>query len=1063
MANLSPAAYAKKHARTGDRIARRAARLRNTSASKQGLNPSTGPSLASQIASALKRPGVIAVGRPSTAEGVSAFHFSVKPITKGSEATALAGGTARPGAARAHQRYVEREGAAEKTLADIDVDHFAIEQQQYLERPEAVEQGHVLASFGNISDIYEERMEFWRLAEESEYAPKSHVMTFNPGYDAEFWKAVDTPALNAPAQLIDAARDKSTELAVDDPTAAAILRFFNAHRSPGNEKSPAVGIEIGRGGRIQTRIIAELPHEVSAEKRMQIARDFCEARIANIEPPDTEGRWKGIKKTLRYWAVIHAPDSGNDNRNNHLHVVFYERPTDKMLDPATGQMQWDFAIVTQERDSKRTLRVKRKEEKNRGRIVHHKSWTAESRAYFATLVNAALAEAGVKRRVDARSYAKIGIDEKPVKRMEPKAYQKEKQGIPTSAGEQTIADQWDRELKRLTRLYDTVVFDNAVVDRFNAAADRFKSKLHTSTTEVEKTFDRWAKAVVAKRGVLAERAAVLFNVAKIRSRLTPPLDHRSKAEIAATKAVIDELQKDELTPLNQLYRAALVKEKDVLTALAKLERAYSSTPQASPAAPPIAPSVLKIKTGVAPPTPAVTQQSRPQIRSRVATIATMTNSGAPALNNKPARSIAPTAAPPPVLRSAPPRRTYGSIPGIGTLSPQIKPMPKFNPAFDDAALYQMAATRIRQHNEYAADWHRRHDAFKAPFEKSVASISGQAIATGNPAAAIDAMYARRKAEIKEAEEADAIEALLPEFDNLIRDRLRKRLSPYLAPDISEPERRAINDRLYAIAADADPITSAAAKAAIAAISQSSPVAQAPAAKAPVAQPPQPAPPTVEAAPAPKPASAEPTPTAENKTPSVIAPEQKIVEPPPAEPAKRPIAPKTDIYRRRVRQLTPDERSALTKEHVSSKPKPIDDIPESMPAHARPRRPQLHDEPLTDNAAAKPAAAPTAPPESRHADVPPVANPKPIAVANPAPAAQPPIPINAEVAKAAAPPAAAPAPTPTPTAEAAVEGATIDIKAAPGVKRRKKKASELSPEERRRLAIARQKSRGQNGR
>jgi hypothetical protein len=218
MANFSAAAYGKKHARTGDRIARRAARLRNTSAAAQRFNPSTGPSLSSQIANALKRPGVVATTRPTTADGVSTFHFSVRPITKGSEATALAGGTARPGASGAHQRYLEREGAPEKTLADIDVDgvYFAVEQQTYLERPDAVEHAsHVHASFGNISNSYEERIEFWRLVEESEHPPRTHTITFNPNRDHDFWKAVDTPGLNAPAQLIKAARDKSTELKVD--------------------------------------------------------------------------------------------------------------------------------------------------------------------------------------------------------------------------------------------------------------------------------------------------------------------------------------------------------------------------------------------------------------------------------------------------------------------------------------------------------------------------------------------------------------------------------------------------------------------------------------------------------------------------------------------------------------------------------------------------------------------------------------------------------------------------------------------------------------------------------
>ena len=83
-------------------------------------------------------------------------------------------------------------------------------------------------------------------------------------------------------QLVEAARDKRTKLKVDDRTAVAILTFYKAFQSAWQRKDPAVDIEIGRGGRIQTRVIAELPHEVSAEKRACDRQRFCEAQIADI-------------------------------------------------------------------------------------------------------------------------------------------------------------------------------------------------------------------------------------------------------------------------------------------------------------------------------------------------------------------------------------------------------------------------------------------------------------------------------------------------------------------------------------------------------------------------------------------------------------------------------------------------------------------------------------------------------------------------------------------------------------------------------------------------------------
>ena len=1031
MASLSPDAYDRKYARIGDRIARRAISLRKKSEALQGFHASTGPRLASQVASALKRPGVIAVGRPTTADSVSAFHFSVRPITKGSKATALAGGTAQPGAACAHQRYVERVGAAEKTLADIDVDHIAALQQGYLERPNAVERApHVLASFGNISDIYDERIEFWRLVEESEYAPKTHVITFNPDCDFAFWKAVDTSS-NAPSQIVEAARDKVTKQKVDDRTAVAILTFFKSHRSAACHKTPAVEIEVGRGGRIQTRIIAELPHEVSAEKRVQIAKDFCETQIANIQPPDPKEPDR--PKILRYWAVIHAPDADNDSRNNHLHVSFYERPANKEIDSATGEMQWDFAIVTRERDDKRTLRIKRKREQDRCRITNERKWIGESRAYFAKLVNAALEEAGVGRRIDPRSFKDIGIDEKPIRRMEPKAYQKEKQGTPTAAGDQTIADQWNRELKRIRALYGTVVFDKLVVERFNAAAERFKKKLHTRTTDVETAFGEWAKAFVQKRGALAERAAVLFNIAKIRSRLTPPLDHRQKNEIDATKAAIDDLQKDELAPLNRLYRAALVKEKAQLATLAKLERAYSATSQQ----PPITPAVA------APPT-------SPASKTKAATPTTP--------------SPAPSAAPKPAQA----RPTYGSLPGAGAFTPRYKPK-KVDPNIDSATAARLEAERARQWDKAVTNWRKRHKAFTEPLENALNNSTLQLL--NNPAvqtvddlaAPLDQMFAQariKEQQQREQEEREqaALDADIAAFDDNMRRHLRQGLPIPNGPAERKDSRDFINSRLKVFAEDSDPIIAAAANAAISGAARPAPPRPAAA-----AQKPQAGSPAAESAPPSQlqPASAAETPQAikpadanapNDKAAEFKAADVKAVEPQPTPTATtRPLIQRPNLYRHRTRELTPDERSAPTKTNITSARKPKDDAPETMPVTVKRRRHALHDEATDDNITQAAPSTPPAPQPTRQVETPPAAAVNKTPAAGIEPTAQP-------------VPTQRPAPV-EPTAvvqspQASEVGPTINIPPAPGVKRRKKKkASELSPDERRRVLIARQNGRG----
>jgi len=372
-------------------------------------------------------------------------------------------GASRPGAAVLHQKYVEREGAAENIVSEFVQESMTIgsEQQQYLEREGAVEQGQSLASFGNIANSYEERLAFWKAVEDHEYSPKTHLLKLAPELDPDFWKAVDTISLEAPEILVNCDRSKRTEKRIKDADAVEIIKFAKVHGKKFNDKTSALTIEAGPGGRIQSRIIAELPHELSAEKRIEVARQFCEKRIADIEP-DRPSRGK---MTLRYWAVIHAPDDHNDKRNNHLHVVFYERPADRMIDTQDGVEKWCFQISAQKRDVKRTMRTVRQYEEPRSQVVREIKWVTESRAYFSTLVNEALAEAGVKRRTDPRPYEAMGIDATPIPRIGPKAYQKEKRGIPTPAGDKTIAAQWDRDRARLAALYDRVAFDKEIAER----------------------------------------------------------------------------------------------------------------------------------------------------------------------------------------------------------------------------------------------------------------------------------------------------------------------------------------------------------------------------------------------------------------------------------------------------------------------------------------------------------------------------------------------------------------------------------------------------------------------
>lgn len=84
-----------------------------------------------------------------------------------------------------------------------------------------------------------------------------------------------------------------------------------------------VSTKPGRAGRIQFRMVFELPVGLSAAERHVVMRDFCD------ELGD-DG--------LMVVAAIHQPDQTNDKRNYHIHVDAYDRPA-KWLD---DHCCWDF-------------------------------------------------------------------------------------------------------------------------------------------------------------------------------------------------------------------------------------------------------------------------------------------------------------------------------------------------------------------------------------------------------------------------------------------------------------------------------------------------------------------------------------------------------------------------------------------------------------------------------------------------------------------------------------------------------------------------------------------------
>ncbi|MCJ2106271.1 hypothetical protein MKK70_12955 [Methylobacterium sp. E-041] len=368
--------------------------VRGTLASVCGVTTDRGtpdrrPDRARALETALgfhKQPGIRFASRegrerPLSRDGAVTCHFAQTSISKTSPIRAMIR-AARTGrrysrsGACAHESYIERPGAAER-LALLQgrpgTGRDGLQQQAYLERDGAVEadpdDSLALASFGTIGDTCEARMHFWDLVEATERSPRGDRITIDVGENPDWWAkalgAIDEAPETARARLraAGAGDPAPLELTLSTQDALALWRW-----AEGVGTGAPIKIAPGRGGRTQTRIIAELPHELDGHARLAIVRAFTGKLAAQGFP---------------YWAVVHEPDANNDRRNYHVHVVYYDRPARRMPHPDTGVATWDFAIAQDKRRANRTTVLERPYRQPKDRASHDRAWIKDLRTHWA--------------------------------------------------------------------------------------------------------------------------------------------------------------------------------------------------------------------------------------------------------------------------------------------------------------------------------------------------------------------------------------------------------------------------------------------------------------------------------------------------------------------------------------------------------------------------------------------------------------------------------------------------------------------------------------------------------
>ncbi|RYG95372.1 MAG: hypothetical protein EON58_14305, partial [Alphaproteobacteria bacterium] len=213
-------------------------------------------------------------------------------------------------------------------------------------------------------------------------------------------------------------------------------------------KDPLAKFHDGRGGRIQSRIIAELPHELSLEGMLYVMRSFSR---------------EFEQRNIPFNAALHAPDHGNDDRQWHFHLDYYDRPCRRLtaadfeearvrgyINTTAQPGDWDFAALFSKPRHNSTRLFRQDKVKD----VRKNDWIFSLRTRLSVDVNEALSREGHERRFDPRTYEKMGITAAPGQHLGTKRSAAEAKGNVDRISIRNERKQWSAISRQLDEEYN---------------------------------------------------------------------------------------------------------------------------------------------------------------------------------------------------------------------------------------------------------------------------------------------------------------------------------------------------------------------------------------------------------------------------------------------------------------------------------------------------------------------------------------------------------------------------------------------------------------------------------
>jgi len=448
--------------------------------------------------------------RFATTTGVTSLHFAHRSIAKVTYEVRIEGVKVRPGGARAHANYIEREsavaefegekcrGVATQASSDVVTEKDgapqtgkATEQDEYVRRTSAVaiQPDGERALITNIDDDDAERSEFWSEVEKNERTASPDKMSFKVADNPEFWLRVADVA-GCPEKLkqriLGPSADQDDKFVIESgKQVRTFLRGQEGWKGPGDGVTPATDesamakFSDGRGGRTQYRSEFSLPAELTPQQNFKLLEEFAR---------------EFEKRRLPFAAVMHRPDEHNDPSNWHGHLAYYDRPCRRITQEDIDRLKkqgfdvtgiargaWDFTVSVP--TPGRPNRVSYPLRQNKvGEVSRTKKWPRTLRVRLAAITNRHLQLAGIERRVSPESYENMGIVVDPQQHLGTTQSAAETKGHVTSLGCENEAKQWEGILNEIETRFN---FDlTNIGDRVAAARPDVREALEATLNDV---------------------------------------------------------------------------------------------------------------------------------------------------------------------------------------------------------------------------------------------------------------------------------------------------------------------------------------------------------------------------------------------------------------------------------------------------------------------------------------------------------------------------------------------------------------------------------------------------